>query len=112
MGSNIEVSRIMRPDDSNFAGNVHGGTILKLIEETGVIIATRHCNKTADEFKQPDCFAALVRVERTDFVQPMYIGEIAQIHAELSYSSAHSVEVRCTVYAENVVKAERRLTNR
>lgn len=35
----------MMPDDSNLAGNVHGGTILKLIEEAGVIIATRHCNK-------------------------------------------------------------------
>ena len=42
--NNIQVSRIMMPDDSNIAGNVHGGTILKLIEEAGVIIATRHCN--------------------------------------------------------------------
>ena len=42
---NIEVSCVMLPDDSNLAGNVHGGTILKRIEEAGVIIATRHCNK-------------------------------------------------------------------
>ena len=42
---NIEVSRIMMPDDANIAGNVHGGTILKMIEEAGVIIATRHCNQ-------------------------------------------------------------------
>lgn len=34
----------MRPDDANMAGNVHGGTILKMIEEAGVIISTRHCN--------------------------------------------------------------------
>lgn len=37
-------SRIMRPDDANVAGNVHGGTILKMIEEAGAIISTRHCN--------------------------------------------------------------------
>lgn len=42
---NIEVSRVMMPDDANIAGNVHGGTILKMIEEAGVIIATRHCNQ-------------------------------------------------------------------
>lgn len=42
---NIEVSRIMMPDDANLAGNVHGGTILKMIEEAGAIIATRHCNQ-------------------------------------------------------------------
>ncbi len=42
---NIEVCRFMVPDDANMSGNVHGGTILKMIEEAGVIIATRHCNK-------------------------------------------------------------------
>lgn len=36
--------RIMRPDDANIVGNVHGGTILKMIEEAGCIIGTRHCN--------------------------------------------------------------------
>lgn len=36
--------RIMRPDDANIAGNVHGGTVLKMIEEAGAIISTRHCN--------------------------------------------------------------------
>lgn len=34
----------MRPDDANVAGNVHGGTVLKMIEEAGAIISTRHCN--------------------------------------------------------------------
>lgn len=34
----------MRPDDANIVGNVHGGTILKMIEEAGCIIGTRHCN--------------------------------------------------------------------
>ena len=60
----------------------------------------------------PECYAALARVERTDFLEPMFVGEIAQIHAEVSYASAHSLEVQCTVYAENVVKGNRRLTNR
>lgn len=38
------ILRIMRPDDANIVGNVHGGTILKIIEEAGCIIGTRHCN--------------------------------------------------------------------
>ena len=42
----------------------------------------------------------------------MFVGEIAQIHAEVTYASGHSLEVQCTVYAENVVKGNRRLTNR
>lgn len=110
--ANIEVSRVMLSDDSNLAGNVHGGTILKLIEEAGVIVATRHCNKEFQLKKNPECYAALARVERTDFVEPMFVGEIAQIHAEMSYNSMHSLEVQCSVFAENVLKGERRLTNR
>ncbi|CDQ70653.1 unnamed protein product [Oncorhynchus mykiss] len=42
--SSLQICRIMRPDDANIVGNVHGGTILKMIEEAGCIIGTRHCN--------------------------------------------------------------------
>lgn len=107
----IEVCRIMVPDDANIAGNVHGGTTLKLLEEAGYIIATRHCNKnrpiSTDKF-----YAALARVERTDFLQPLYIGEVVQVHAELGFASKHSLEVKVSVWAENLVTGARRLTNR
>ena len=36
----VELSRVMLPDDTNPSGNVHGGTILKLIEQAGQIVAT------------------------------------------------------------------------
>jgi len=39
-----ELVRIMHPDDANPAGNVHGGTILRLIEEVGWVVASRHAN--------------------------------------------------------------------
>ena len=41
---NIVVARILLPDDANVAGNVHGGTTLKLMEEAGLIVATRYAN--------------------------------------------------------------------
>lgn len=106
----IEVCRLMHPDDANIAGNVHGGTTLKLIEEGGFIIATRHCNKNRS--KDEPVVAALARVERTDFLQPMYIGEVAQVHVELGYASKRSLEVKAFVWAENLVTGSRRLTNR
>lgn len=106
----IEVCRIMVPDDANIAGNVHGGTTLKLIEEAGYIIATRHCNKAKSTESQYN--AALARVERTDFLQPSYIGEVVQVHADLGYASKHSLEVKVSVWAENLMTGERRLTNR
>ena len=109
----IEVCRLIHPDDANIAGNVHGGTILKLIEEAGLIIATRHCNLNGreDGLHEP-VLAALARVEKTDFLQPMYIGEVAQVHVQLGYASKHSLEVQAFVWAENLVTGSRRLTNR
>ncbi|PFX14919.1 cytosolic acyl coenzyme A thioester hydrolase-like [Stylophora pistillata] len=106
----IEVCRLMHPDDANLAGNVHGGTILKLIEEGGFIIATRHCNRNRS--KEEPVLAALARVERTDFIQPMFIGEVAQVHVQLGYASKRSLEVKASVWAENVLTGSRRLTNR
>ena len=106
----IEVCRLMHPDDANLAGNVHGGTILKLIEEGGFIIATRHCNR--NRTKDEPVLAALARVERTDFIQPMFIGEVAQVHVQLGYASKRSLEVKASVWAENVLTGSRRLTNR
>ncbi|XP_069598510.1 cytosolic acyl coenzyme A thioester hydrolase isoform X3 [Ranitomeya imitator] len=104
----IQISRIMRPDDANIAGNVHGGTILKMIEEAGAIISTRHCNSESGE----KCVAALARVERTDFLTPMCIGEVGHVSAEISYTSKHSVEVQVNVMAENILTGTRRMTNR
>ncbi|XP_069774609.1 cytosolic acyl coenzyme A thioester hydrolase isoform X3 [Narcine bancroftii] len=102
------IIRILRPDDANLAGNVHGGMILKMIEEAGAIISTRHCN-----IKNEDCcVAVLARVERTDFLSPMSIGEVAHVSAEITYTSKHSVEVQVNVMAENIIHGAKRMTNR
>lgn len=71
----------MLPDDTNPMGNVHGGTILKLIEQAGHIVATRHCNQSSDEGTSPSSSmtAVLARVEHMDFYNPMYVGEVAQV---------------------------------
>lgn len=47
--------------------------------------------------------AALVRVEKTEFVSPMFIGEVAHVSAEITYASKHSLEVQVKVVAENIL---------
>ncbi|XP_033122484.1 cytosolic acyl coenzyme A thioester hydrolase-like isoform X2 [Anneissia japonica] len=108
----VQICRLMKPDDANIAGNVHGGTILKMIEEAGIIASTRHCNNPAhmnDEYEPS--VSALVRVETTDFLQPMFIGEVAELRGKVTYSAPHSVEVQVMVTAENLLKGTKRLTN-
>lgn len=52
---------------------------------------------------QDRCAAALARVERTDFLYPMFIGEVAHVSAEITYTSKHSVEVQVNVVSENIL---------
>ena len=105
----IETSRLMVPDDSNSKGNVHGGTILKLIEQAGHIVTTRHCNHHGDQDNH--LITVLARVEHTDFHQPMYVAEVSQVQAAVTFTSTHSMEVTVDVWAENLLTGERRHTN-
>lgn len=104
----LQLCRLMRPDDANIVGNVHGGIILKMIEEAGCIIGTRHCN-TQDGDR---CVAALVRVEKTEFLSPMFIGEVAHVTAEITYTSKHSLEVQVKVMAENILTGKTKLASK
>lgn len=47
--------------------------------------------------------AVLARVERTDFLSPMCIGEVAHVSAEITYTSKHSVEVQVNVMSEDIL---------
>ncbi|XP_040912798.1 cytosolic acyl coenzyme A thioester hydrolase isoform X2 [Toxotes jaculatrix] len=107
-GSEYQLSRIMRPDDANIVGNVHGGIILKMIEEAGCIVGTRHCNTQNGD----RCLAALVRVEKTEFLSPVFIGEVAHVTAEITYTSKHSLEVQVKVMAENILTGAKKLANK
>ena len=48
------------------------------------------------------CVAAMVRIEHMDFLLPMKIGEVAELTAEIVYTSKHSLLVGIKVHAENI----------
>ena len=54
--------------------------------------------------------AVLGRVEKTEFLSPMFIGEVAHVCAEITYTSQHSVEVQVHVMSENVLTGRGRST--
>uniref|UniRef100_A0A2K5N908 HotDog ACOT-type domain-containing protein n=1 Tax=Cercocebus atys TaxID=9531 RepID=A0A2K5N908_CERAT len=81
--SAIQICRIMRPDDASVARN-----------------------------NRDRCVATLARVEHTDFLWPMCIGEVAHISAEITYTSKHSVEVQVNVMSENILTGTKKLTNK
>ena len=103
------VARVLLPDDANPTGNVHGGTILRLMEEAGMITATRYL--VANRHDEPSCVAAMVRFENMSFYKPVYVGEVASLSAHVVFSSPHSVLVKVVVTAENLGKGKTRITN-
>lgn len=102
------VQRLMLADDANPAGNVHGGTILKEIENAGYIAAMRHCNPAGTT--EPT-HLVLAQVELMDFRAPMHIGEVAKLDAHVTFTSERSIEVLVDVSSEDLLRGAWRSTN-
>ena len=107
------MSRIMIPEDANPEGNVHGGSILKLIAETAFVVSMRHCNGSSpDGFSRLPVVTVLARVEHTDFLYPVFLGEVCKIYAAVTFTSERSMEVTAEVWSENLETGSEHLTNR
>mmetsp|Transcript_30711 Transcript_30711/g.74152 ORF Transcript_30711/g.74152 Transcript_30711/m.74152 type:complete len:360 (-) Transcript_30711:60-1139(-) len=109
------VARVLLPDDANPAGNVHGGTTLKLMEEAGMIAATRHIVSSGGEANEENeggsRAAALVRFDNMAFHQPIFVGEVASCTCDIIFASERSILVEVVVLAEDLSKAKTRVTN-
>lgn len=84
------VSRLALPTDANFMGHVFGGVILAEIDRVAYVSATRHCGRT--------CVTA--SFDRVDFIAPVFLGEVVQFDAELTFAGRSSMEVWVRVHAE------------
>ncbi len=88
--SKVELAQIMYPEHANPAGNVHGGHILKLIDQAGAIVAARHTHKNV----------VTASVDSMSFISPAYIGNLIFAKASLNYVGRTSMEVGVRVEAE------------
>ncbi len=91
----------MFPPDANQAGNVHGGSIMKLIDTAAGIVAMRHCRTNV----------VTASMDRLDFYEPVFIGELVILRAAINYVGRTSMEVGVRVDAENLLTGNIRHTN-
>ncbi len=99
--SRISLAQLMQPDYANNQGNVHGGWIMKLMDEAGALACMRHAQRRV----------VTVAVDQMTFEQPIYIGDLVILTAEISYVGHTSLEVEVTVEAENPISGARTFTN-
>ena len=89
--------RLMELMDANAHGNVHGGVIMRMVDESAAIVAFKHS-------QNPKVVTA--RVERFDFLAPAYIGNVVSIHCAMNFVGRTSMEVGVEVMAEDIITGE------
>ena len=81
----------MGPADSNSAGFVHGGVVMKLVDEAAGLAATRHARRRV----------VTAGADRMTFLLPIHIGEVVTLSASVNAAWNTSMEVGIRVEAEN-----------
>ena len=99
--SRVTLALLMQPMDANLYGNVHGGIIMRLMDEAGGSAAMRHAQRQA----------VTVAVDQVLFREPIHLGDLVTLNAELTYVGRTSMEVRIEVTAQNLLTGERTHTN-
>ena len=99
--SRISIAQLMQPEHANNLGNVHGGWIMKLVDEAGALACMRHAGRRV----------VTVAIDSMVFRQPTRIGDLVILNAEVTYTGRSSVEAEVHVVAENPVTGERTHTN-
>ena len=89
--------RLMELIDANAHGNVHGGVIMRMVDESAAIVAIKHS-------QNPTIVTA--RVERFDFLAPAFIGDVVSVHCAMRYVGRTSMEVGVEVMAEDVITSD------
>ncbi len=98
--SRVIMSHMMLPQDANHAGIVHGGIVMKHIDETAGVVALRHTR----------CNAVTASIDRLDFHNPAFIGNLLSLKASLNLVGTTSMEVGVRVETEDLKTGEIRHT--
>jgi acyl-CoA hydrolase len=84
----LSMTVLMTPDMANFGGNVHGGHLLKLLDQVAYACASRYCGR----------YVVTVSVDQVLFRQPIHTGR-------------SSMEIGIKVLAEDIRNQQQRHVN-
>jgi uncharacterized protein (TIGR00369 family) len=99
--SRVSLAQLMQPQHASHLGNVHGGEIMKLVDEAGALACMRHAQQRV----------VTVAVDQLTFRQPIRLGDLVTLTAEVSYVGTTSMEAEVCVEAENPITGMRTHTN-
>ncbi len=88
----LTMTVLMTPDMANFSGNVHGGTVLKFLDQVAYACASRYAGR----------YVVTLSVDQVMFRQPIHVGELVTFLASVNHTGTSSMEVGIKVIAENI----------
>ncbi|MDO5639412.1 MAG: acyl-CoA thioesterase [Neisseria sp.] len=97
----LQMSVLMTPDMANFNGNVHGGDLLKLLDQVAYACASRYSGH----------YCVTLSVDKVTFKEPIHVGELVTFLASVNYTGRTSMEVGIRVEAQNIRERSVRHTN-
>ena len=97
----LTMTELMTPQTANFSGNVHGGTVLKLLDEVAYACASRYAKS----------YVVTMSVDQVTFKQPIHVGELVHFLASVNFTGRTSMEIGIKVIAENIRSQEVRHVN-
>lgn len=97
----LTMSVLMTPDLANFTGNVHGGDLLKMLDQVAYACASRYSGG----------YVVTLSVDQVIFREPIHVGELVTFLASVNYVGKTSMEVGIRVQAENIQNRTIRHTN-
>jgi acyl-CoA hydrolase len=90
------MAQLMSPQDANIAGNVHGGVVMKLIDDAGGAVAYRHARSNV----------VTVSIDRLSFTHPVFVGDLVTFKASINMAGTTSMDIGVRVEAENLITGE------
>ena len=79
----LSMTVLMTPDMANFSGNVHGGAILKLLDQVAYACASRYAGQ----------YVVTLSVDQVTFKQPIHVGELVTFLAAVNHTGTSSMEI-------------------
>lgn len=88
--SRTTLSHIMAHSDTNLLGTVHGGVIMKLVDDAAGAVAGRHSGGPA----------VTASMDEMAFLEPVRVGDLVHVKAQVNWTGRTSMEVGVRVLAE------------
>jgi len=96
----LTMTVLMTPDMANFSGNVHGGSLLKLLDQVAYACAAKYCKK----------YVVTAALDQVFFKQQVNVGELVTFYAHVNYVGHSSMEIGVKVFAEDLRTDQKRHT--